>query len=62
MSNVASVPAAAMELRDVFAGQALVGMLPKGKEPGVLPMNPDQMAEKAYEYADAMIRARSKSK
>ena len=58
-SNPGTTPAA-LDMRDFFAGQALVGMLPKGKEPGVLPMNPDQMAEKAYEYADAMLRARGK--
>ncbi len=48
-----------IELRDIFAGHALAGMLPKGKEPGVLPLNPDQMAAKAFEFADAMLRARA---
>lgn len=56
---MSTAPAPTFDLRDIFAGQALVGMLPKGKEPGVLPMNPDQMAAKAYEYADAMLRARA---
>ncbi len=57
-----TTPAPTIDLRDIFAGQALVGMLPKGKEPGVLPMNPDQMAAKAFEYADAMLRARAVKK
>ena len=61
MTTSGTTPSA-IDIRDYFAGQALVGMLPKGKEPGVLPLSIDQMADKAYEYADAMLRARAKKK
>lgn len=60
MPNPAAIPYSAAELRDFFAGQALVGMLPMPSRPGVLPLNVDQMAERAYEYADALLRARGK--
>lgn len=62
MTSIPGSTPTALDIRDFFAGQALVGMLPKGKEPGVLPMSIDQMADKAYEYADAMMRARAKKK
>jgi hypothetical protein len=45
-------------LRDWFAGQALVGMIPTPRAPGVLPLDIDGMARLAYQYADAMLRAR----
>lgn len=45
-------------LRDWFAGQALVGMIPTPRSPGVLPMSIDAMAKAAYAYADAMLLAR----
>ncbi len=45
-------------LRDWFAGQALVGMIPTPRAPGVLPMSVEQMAIQAYKYADAMLLAR----
>lgn len=45
-------------LRDWFAGQALVGMIPTPRAPGVLPMSVEQMAVVAYTYADAMLLAR----
>lgn len=51
-------PAASIALRDWFAGQALVGMIPTPRTPGVLPLSVDGMAEAAYLYADAMLRAR----
>jgi hypothetical protein len=44
-----------MSLRDWFAGQALAGMC--GGEPGAH-LIPDAAAFGAYEYADAMLRAR----
>ena len=47
-----------MALRDLFASHALAGMLPAPKVPGVLPMTMDGMAQTAYAYADAMLRAR----
>ena len=45
-------------LRDQFAAQILPAMLIAPKEPGVPRMKMDQMAVAAYEYADALIRAR----
>jgi hypothetical protein len=39
-------------LRDWFAGQALVGMIPTPRAPGVLPLSIDGMAEAAYQYAE----------
>ncbi len=45
-------------LRDWFAGQALVGMIPTPRSPGVLPRSVEQMAVEAYKYADAMLLAR----
>ncbi len=60
MSNPAPISFSAAELRDYFAGQALVGMLPMPSRPGVLPLTVDQMAERAYDYADALLRARGK--
>lgn len=47
-------------LRDWFAGQALVGMIPTPRAPGVLPLTIDGMAAVAYQYADAMLRARGR--
>ncbi len=46
-------------LRDWFAGQALVGLIPSPARPGVLPLSPTDMARVAYQYADAMMQARS---
>lgn len=46
-------------LRDWFAGQALVGLIPSPARPGVLPLSPSDMARVAYQYADAMMQARS---
>ena len=45
-------------LRDWFAGQALVGMIPTPRAPGELPKSKEEMAAASYEYADAMLRAR----
>jgi hypothetical protein len=51
-------------LRDEFAMAALCGymaggMTPEGHVPGSA-VTPDLFAARAYQYADAMIRARSK--
>ncbi len=47
-----------MSLRDWFAGQALVGILPMyGADPGGQ-SGVSQIANWAYMYADAMIQAR----
>lgn len=54
-------PAAAnagVPLRDWFAGQALVGLIPSPARPGVLPLSATDMARLAYQYADAMMRQR----
>lgn len=48
---------AGMTLRDYFAGQALCGML---NSKALAHLNHDVQAATAYEYADAMIAARSK--
>lgn len=60
-----SVPAAettpahaGVPLRDWFAGQALVGLIPSPARPGVLPLSAIDMARLAYQYADAMMRQR----
>lgn len=45
-------------LRDFFAAHALAGLLPAPKVPGVLPLSHDGMAQAAYAYADAMLKAR----
>lgn len=61
MSNEATAPANSdtITLRDHLAGQALAGMIPAPRIPGVLPLTLDGMAQAAYAYADAMLRARS---
>jgi hypothetical protein len=46
-------------LRDHFAAQILPAMLIAPKEPGVSRLKMDAMAVAAFEFADAMIRARS---
>jgi hypothetical protein len=51
-------PTEANALRDHFAAQILPAMLIAPKEAGVPRMKMDAMAEAAYEYADAMMRAR----
>jgi len=45
-------------LRDHFAGQAFAALLIAPKQPGVARMDTDAMAKSAYDYADALIRAR----
>lgn len=42
-----------MSLRDYFAGQALVGMMA-----GAISVDVERSAQRAYEYADAMLKAR----
>lgn len=51
-------PATGIALRDHFAGQILAAMLIAPKQPGVARMEMDGMAKSAYEFADALIRAR----
>ena len=49
---------AGVALRDWFAGQALVGLIPAPARPGVPRPDIPGMAKQAYEYADAMMNAR----
>jgi hypothetical protein len=59
-SPLESMPAAiCIPLRDWFAGQALVGLIPSPTRPGVLPLSPADMARLAYQYADSMMRERA---
>jgi hypothetical protein len=54
----AVLPVQGMSLRDYFAGQALSGHLASytGEDCGIPPA--DRAAKWAYEYADAMLKAR----
>ncbi len=47
-------PSPGMTLRDYFAGQALAGLASRGL------LGPDQRAQEAYDFADAMLAERSK--
>jgi hypothetical protein len=49
-----------MTLRDWFAGQAINGMLAAPLEGGVIDPNglEDRLAQAAYRYADAILKAR----
>ena len=49
-----------MSLRDWFAGQALVGLLSGPAEEGAT--TPDLKAVVAYQFADAMLKARGGAK
>lgn len=52
-----------MELRDYFASQALAGGLEQGVENDVQTNwwhSPERIAQRAYEIADAMMKAREK--
>lgn len=44
------------ELRDIFAGNALAGII--GSESAEYGLEPDEMSANAYMFADAMLRAR----
>ena len=47
-------------LRDWFAGQMMAAILVAPKQPGVPRQDADDMALSAYEYADAMLKARAR--
>ena len=53
-----SVSANGMTLRDYFAGQALTGWV--SRLPQSSDTTADELAERSYRYADAMIAARDK--
>ena len=54
-----STPASqSIELRDWFAGQVMAAMIIAPKQPGVSRLEMDDMAKMAYEYAEAMLKAR----
>lgn len=48
-----------MTLRDLFAGLALVGLIPAPKVPGVAALDRRGMARAAYAYADELLAQRS---
>jgi hypothetical protein len=52
----------AMSLRDYFAGQALAGFLSSYEHPASAVVNEDFAAERAYRYADAMLKAREENR
>lgn len=52
-------PVAAATLRDQFAAHIIGAMIVMPKQPGVVRMEMDAMAQSAYAWADAMLRARS---
>ena len=54
----APVTAASANLRDQFAGMILAAMIQAPKQPGVPRLEMDAMARSAYEYADALVKAR----
>lgn len=48
-----------MSLRDWFAGQAIIGLIPAPKQAGVPALTVDGMAKAAYAYADALLKCRN---
>lgn len=50
-----------MDLRDYFAGQAIIGIYSANEDRATMD-RPDSWAETAYEIADAMMKERIKSK
>ena len=53
--NELSIPVnLSISLRDYFAGQALFGLM------AMYPLSDKQVANRAYEYADAMMKEREK--
>lgn len=58
-SDPANCLVTGMTLRDWFAGQALAGMIPAPKQPGVPTLNMEGMAKAAYDYADALLKRRA---
>ena len=49
-----TITPATLSLRDYFAGQALFGLM------AMYPLSDRQVAKRAYEYADAMLKERNK--
>lgn len=48
----------AISLRDQFACHVIGAMIIAPKQPGVVRLEMDGLAQAAYEYADAMLKAR----
>lgn len=59
LSHSPSDAAAMAELRDRFAAHIIGAMIVAPKQPGVVRPEMDAMARAAYDYADAMMRART---
>ena len=51
------MPQEGMSLRDYFAGQAMIGLITKLPPDDMVEFK-QQVAESAYRYADAMLKAR----
>ena len=49
-----------MSLRDWFAGQALIGFIMRASPPERYSIVDSELAERAYEFAAAMLEARQK--
>jgi len=47
-----------IELRDWFAGHALAALIIAPRQPGVSRLEIPDMAKMAYEYSEAMLKAR----
>lgn len=57
----ANIEAEKLSLRDYFAGQALVGLIPTYQPASADgPVNGHTVVEQAYEFADAMLEQRKK--
>jgi hypothetical protein len=57
-SSTAAAAKGPVELRDWFAGHVLAAMIVAPKQPGVTRLEMDDMAKMAYQYAEAMLKAR----
>jgi hypothetical protein len=54
----ASAPAAATSARDLFAAHIAAALIQAPKQAGVPRLERDALAKQAFEFADAMMRAR----
>jgi len=58
MSTPNPVSNPAITLRDLFACHIIGAMIVAPKQPGVVRLELEGMCQSAYEYADAMLKAR----